>query len=133
MHPSLPHERTPQPDGYGVLRVRGDQCLNASLIFSPACLMFELVWSALPSASSCSLSVALPTVSLTLPPVSSALLSTLSSKAMGNLQGDACLRIWSYPVSRRPTSKRGGNVSPVDGTGRLDGTKRRPASETHPP
>ena len=43
------------------------QLLNTSLIFSPACLTLDFAWSAWPSASSCSSSVALPTPSLTLP------------------------------------------------------------------
>src|SRR5690349_19946711 len=51
-------------------------------MFSPACLSFELDWSALPSASRDSSSVALPTPSLTLPVSSSDLFSILSSVAM---------------------------------------------------
>src|SRR3954471_13082705 len=56
-------------------------------MFSPACLSFEPLWSALPSASRLSSSVALPTPSFTLPPSSSDLLSTLSSKAIATSKG----------------------------------------------
>src|SRR6185312_5156648 len=73
------------------------QDLKASLTFSTACLIFELLWSALPSASSCSSSVARPTPSLTLPPNSSALLSTLSSNAM-TASTSSCQRLWSTPT-----------------------------------
>src|SRR3954471_19788160 len=61
--------------------------LKASLMFSPACLSFEPLWSALPSASRLSSSVALPARSFTLPPSSSDLLSTLSSKAIATSKG----------------------------------------------
>src|SRR5690242_18154708 len=65
-------------------------------MFSPACLSFELFWSALPSASSRSSSVALPTPSFTLPPSSSLLLSTLSSNAMTDLHV-VVPTTWRYP------------------------------------
>ncbi len=58
------------------------QLLKTSLIFSPACLRLPLAWSAWPSASSSSSSVARPTPSLTFPFISSALLSILSSVPM---------------------------------------------------
>ena len=41
--------------------------LNASLSFSPACLTLPFTWSALPSACSLSLPLALPTVSFSFP------------------------------------------------------------------
>src|SRR5690606_13662706 len=55
---------------------------KASLTFSPACLRFALAWSALPSASSFSSSVAWPAFSLILPCASSATLRILSSVPM---------------------------------------------------
>src|SRR5882724_3354843 len=53
-----------------------------SLTFSPACLRLLLTWSPCPWVSSASSSVVLPTPSLILPLISSALLSILSSVPM---------------------------------------------------
>src|SRR5579875_1645537 len=53
--------------------------LAASLRFSLACLTWPLAWSALPSASHCSLPAALPAASFALPLTSSALFLIVSS------------------------------------------------------
>src|SRR3954471_5132490 len=63
----------------------GRDYLKASLTFSPACLRSAPAWSALPSASSRSSSVALPVVSLTLPLASCAAFEILSSSPMGHV------------------------------------------------
>ena len=76
--PPVPHHR----GGRRLLFDRAPSYLKASLTFSPACLMLALVWSALPSASRRSLSVALPVASLALPLRSSAALLILSSIPM---------------------------------------------------
>src|SRR3954451_20666501 len=90
------YERRPPPRGGGLRHCTsaGSDHLNASLTFSPACLMFALAWSALASASRRSSSDALPADSLTLPFASSAALLILSSRPIRSslLSGEQQLR-----------------------------------------
>src|ERR1017187_5335413 len=65
----------------------GGHFLKASLTFSPACLTFPLAWSALPSASNCSLPIAAPVSFLTLPLTSVTLFAALFSADIGDARG----------------------------------------------
>src|SRR3954471_6431777 len=124
----------PRPRGPRLASVRSAgvrQDLKASLMFSPACLSFELDWSALPSAWRLSSSVALPTPSLTLPASSSDLLSILSSAAIGYLQEFAttvCLRL-GCTRRRHPQSSYQSHPPPADRPGRAAHRTHRPASD----
>ena len=108
------------PRDWSVCAYSEDLDLKASLMFSPACLSFELDWSALPSASRDSSSVALPTPSLTLPVSSSDLLSILSSAPM------VTSRCVAYAATVTRRSAR--NPGCAGNTGRL-----RPSSATPGP
>src|ERR1017187_5566245 len=67
------HRLPPPPPRPAAARVRDGQCLNASLIFAPACLVLPLTWSPRPSACRRSLPVARPVVFLAPPLTASAL------------------------------------------------------------
>src|SRR5450759_51434 len=67
----------------------GGHFLKASLTFSRACLTFPLAWSALPSASICSLPIAAPVSFLTLPLTSVTLFAALFSADIGDARRPA--------------------------------------------